>query len=97
MEALLPPAQGAVMQGRLPRRYPARGTARLRVGLVRGCVMQQLFAGTNEATARVLAENGCEVVAPPAQRCCGALHVHAGDRATAQELARRNIDAFDGR
>jgi len=56
--------------------------------------MQQLFAGTNEATARVLAENGCEVLATPAQRCCGALHVHAGDRATAQDLARRNIDAF---
>ena len=94
MESLLPPAQGAVVQGRLPRRYPAKGVARLRVGLVRGCAMQQLFAGTNEATARVLAENGCEVLAPPTQRCCGALHVHAGDRATAQELARRNIDAF---
>ena len=94
MESLLPPAQGAVVQGRLPRRYPAKGVARLRVGLVRGCAMQQLFAGTNEATARVLAENGCEVLATPAQRCCGALHVHAGDRATAQDLARRNIDAF---
>ena len=94
MESLLPPAQGTVVQGRLPRRYPAKGTARLRVGLVRGCAMQQLFAGTNEATARVLAENGCEVLAPPTQRCCGALHVHAGDRATAQDLARRNIDAF---
>ena len=94
MESLLPPAQGGVVQGRLPRRYPATGTTRLRVGLVRGCAMQQLFAGTNEATARVLAENGCEVLATPAQRCCGALHVHAGDRATAQELARRNIDAF---
>jgi len=94
MESLLPPAQGTVVQGRLPSRYPAKGTARLRVGLVRGCAMQQLFAGTNEATARVLAENGCEVLATPAQRCCGALHVHAGDRATAQDLARRNIDAF---
>ena len=94
MESLLPPAQGTVVQGRLPSRYPAKGTARLRVGLVRGCAMQQLFAGTNEATARVLAENGCDVMAPSAQRCCGALHVHAGDRATAQELARRNIDAF---
>jgi glycolate oxidase iron-sulfur subunit len=56
--------------------------------------MQQFFARTNEATARVLVENGCEVVAPPRVLCCGALHVHAGDRTTAQRLARRNIDAF---
>jgi glycolate oxidase iron-sulfur subunit len=94
MEALLPSPQGTVFQRRRPTRYRAEGKARLRVAMVRGCAMQQLFAETNEATARVLAENGCEVLAPPAQWCCGALHVHAGERAIAQELARRNIDAF---
>lgn len=94
MEALLPPAQGAVVQRGRRARYSAGGTPAMRVALVRGCAMQQLFARTNEATARVLVENGCEVVAPTAQRCCGALHVHAGDRGTARALARRNIDAF---
>ncbi len=94
MERLLPRAQGPIWQGSLPTRYAARGSRRLRVALIRGCVMQQFFARTNEATARVLAENGCEVVAPAAAGCCGALHVHAGDRETARRLARRNIDAF---
>lgn len=94
MEALLPRPQGHVLQGRRARRYAPRGAARGRAALVRGCVMQQLFARTNEATARVLAENGYEVLAPSDQRCCGALHVHAGDRAMARNLARGNIDAF---
>jgi glycolate oxidase iron-sulfur subunit len=48
----------------------------------------------HRATVRVLARNGCEVVAPPTQACCGALHGHNGDLQTARELARRNIDAF---
>jgi glycolate oxidase iron-sulfur subunit len=52
------------------------------------------FARLNEATVRVLQANGCEVVIPKAQTCCGALHVHAGVRDTARQLARRNVDAF---
>lgn len=94
MEALLPRAQGPARQGRLRVHYRPRGRPRLRAALVRGCVMQQFFASTNEATARVLAENGCEVVAPPAPLCCGALHVHAGDRPMAQQMARTLIDAM---
>ncbi len=94
MESLLPQAQGPVWQGARRTEYPARGVFRLRAALVRGCVMQQLFAKTNEATARVLAENGCAVSAPTAPLCCGALHVHAGDRETAQRMARRMIDAI---
>ncbi|HVA90348.1 MAG TPA: heterodisulfide reductase-related iron-sulfur binding cluster [Chloroflexota bacterium] len=94
MEALLPQAQGPVWQGARATTYWPRGESRMRVALVRGCVMQQFFARTNEATARVLVENGCTVVAPPAPLCCGALHVHAGDRAAAQGLARSMIDAI---
>lgn len=94
MESLLPNAQGRVLQGSRKTFYPSQGSPRARVALVRGCVMQQFFAHTNEATARVLVENGCEVVAPRLPGCCGALHVHAGDRSTAQVLARRNIDEF---
>jgi len=69
---------------------------RYRVGFIEGCIMPQLFGHTNAATVRVLAANGCVVYSPPRQGCCGALHMHTGDRPSAQELARRNIDAFSG-
>jgi glycolate oxidase iron-sulfur subunit len=73
---------------------PARGTRRLRVGLLLGCVQRAFFGHVNAATARVLAAEGCEVVAPPSQGCCGALMVHAGQEAQALEAARRTIDVF---
>jgi glycolate oxidase iron-sulfur subunit len=73
---------------------PARGPQRACVGLLTGCVNQVLFAATNAATVRVLARNGCRVVAPPEQGCCGALHLHAGDRERARELARGVIAVF---
>ncbi|GAC1514007.1 MAG: heterodisulfide reductase-related iron-sulfur binding cluster [Gemmatimonadaceae bacterium] len=60
-----------------------------------GCVMEGLFAHTNRATERVLAANGYAVVAAPGQRCCGALHAHAGDLSGARALARANIAAFE--
>lgn len=74
---------------------PARGTRRGRVALLHGCVMNVVFAEVTEATARVLARNGWEVVLPQEQTCCGALHVHAGDRDTGKAMARRNIAAFE--
>jgi glycolate dehydrogenase iron-sulfur subunit len=60
-----------------------------------GCVMAGLFKHINDATARVLAVNGCKVIAAPDQVCCGALHAHAGDLETARTLARTNIEAFE--
>ncbi len=79
-----------------PRRavFPALGERRGRVALLRGCVMPFLYGDTHAATLRVLARNGIETVVPPEQRCCGALNVHAGERAVARALARRNVDAF---
>ncbi len=65
-----------------------------RVGLLTGCVMPLLYPRTHEATVRVLARHGFEVVGPPDQCCCGALNLHAGDRRTGRDLGRRNIDAF---
>jgi Fe-S oxidoreductase len=65
-----------------------------RVALLTGCVMPHLYPRTHEATVRVLERHGVDVVDVPEQRCCGALSVHAGDRVTGRELARRNIDAF---
>ncbi|HTA72755.1 MAG TPA: heterodisulfide reductase-related iron-sulfur binding cluster [Gemmatimonadaceae bacterium] len=68
-----------------------RGT----VALLRGCVMEGLFAETNRATERTLNVNGYRVIETPPQRCCGALHAHAGDAPTARALARANVAAFD--
>jgi glycolate oxidase iron-sulfur subunit len=90
----------AATQRALPERpylaAPASGApVRDRVALLDGCVMDGLFRPTNEATARVLTVNGYRVQPAPAQRCCGALHAHAGDLAGAQALARANISAFD--
>lgn len=94
MEAVLPDIPARTSREQLPPRWPAEGTRRGRVALLTGCVMDVLFAGTNVATARVLARNGFDVVTPSGQTCCGALHVHAGDRETAKTMARRNIDVF---
>ena len=73
--------------------HPEGATAR--VALLLGCVAGEMYPGTHEATVRVLEHVGCEVIAPPAQGCCGALHSHAGDAETARALARRNIAAFE--
>lgn len=73
---------------------PAGGTSLGRVGLFRGCIMDVLFTPTNVNTVRLLREAGFEVVIPTSQTCCGALHAHAGETASARRLARENIDAF---
>ena len=72
-----------------PATHP-RGT----VALFRGCVMDTLFRHVHDATRRTLLANGYRVIEVPGQGCCGALHEHAGDRADAEALARRNIAAF---
>ncbi|UOF92809.1 (Fe-S)-binding protein [Fodinisporobacter ferrooxydans] len=71
------------------------GTRPLRVGLFVGCVMDTVFWHTNQATARVLAAAGCEVIFFSEQTCCGALHAHAGNKADALTLAKQNIQAFE--
>ena len=92
MEALLPdvPAPETI-----PQLIPAQGKRRRRVGLLLGCVQRVLFPRVNAATARVLAAEGCEVVVPAAQPCCGALLVHAGEEEQAVKLARQTIEAFE--
>ncbi|MGH9770586.1 MAG: (Fe-S)-binding protein, partial [Candidatus Acidiferrales bacterium] len=74
---------------------PARGAPRRRVGLLLGCVQREFLSQVNAATARVLAAEGCEVVAPPEQPCCGALLLHAGEEEMAAELAKRTIEVFE--
>ena len=81
----------------LPSETPPLGVERARVQLLAGCVMPELFPATVRSTIAVLAANGCHVSIPRGQGCCGALSLHAGDRATAERLARRNVDAFGSR
>ena len=79
----------------LPEVMPAQGTKRMRVGLMLGCVQDTFFSHVNAATARVLAAEGCEVVMPQPQPCCGALMIHAGVEQQALALARQLIDTFE--
>ena len=76
-------------------RTPARGTSRGRAGLLQGCVQRAYFGHVNAATARVLAAEGWDVVAPPDPRCCGSLQLHAGDDEPARALARTTIEALE--
>ena len=80
---------------RLPERVPAVGPRRAVVGMLTGCVQRAFFPDVNAATARVLAAEGCDVVLPRAQGCCGALSVHTGRETEAQRFARSLIDAFE--
>jgi glycolate oxidase iron-sulfur subunit len=94
-EALLPPTRAGDLRRRTAEFTPAVGTPRRRVGLLTGCVQQVFFADVNAATVRVLTAEGCDVVAPRAQRCCGALSQHAGRESEAADRARQLIDVFD--
>src|SRR3982074_2215836 len=78
----------------LPALTPAQGTRRARVGLLTGCIQDEMFRGTNRRTALALARNGCDVVLPAARVCCGA--PPAGEAKTAEHLAAQTMDAFTG-
>jgi glycolate oxidase iron-sulfur subunit len=80
---------------RLPERIPAAGPRRAIVGLLTGCVQGAFFPGVNAATARVLQAEGCDVVVPRSQGCCGALSVHNGREAEGQDFARRLVESFE--
>ncbi len=73
---------------------PAVGDERATVQVLVGCVMPELFGDTVRSTVAALAANGCRVVVPSGQGCCGALALHAGDRERALVDARRTLDAF---
>jgi glycolate oxidase iron-sulfur subunit len=92
MAELAPPVSRRI---RLPGRVEARGERRAVVGMLTGCVQAEFFPEVNAATARVLALEGCDVVIPPAQGCCGALSVHSGRAEEAARFARRTIETFE--
>jgi glycolate oxidase iron-sulfur subunit len=90
---MLPPLEKPLPA--LPEFIAAKGRRRARVALFTGCVGDVLFRQTNWATARVLQENGCDVIVPQNQACCGAIHFHAGSSEPAREMADKNAAAFD--
>ncbi len=92
MESLMPPIRRAE---RLPGLIPAQGQRRAVVGLITGCVQDAFFPDVNAATARVLAAEGCDVVIPKSQGCCGALSEHSGREPEALGFARRLLDTFE--
>ena len=78
----------------LPEFLPAKGERRAKVGLFLGCVADAMFRQTHWATARVLQQNGCEVITPQTQACCGAIHYHSGAAEPATDLMQQNLAAF---
>jgi glycolate dehydrogenase iron-sulfur subunit len=93
-ERLLPRIDDEFFFDKLGKTFPAKGQQRARVAFFAGCIANVTFSRLNEATIRVLTSNGCEVILPDRQSCCGALAAHAGMRETARELARENLRAF---
>ena len=79
----------------VPERTPAIGERRLTVGLLTGCAQRVMFPQVNAATVNVLAAEGCDVLAPATQGCCGALALHVGRLDEARALARQTIAAFE--
>ena len=96
LQQLAPSAEPPFFFSQIGRTFPPEGERRHRVAFLAGCIANVSFARLNEATVRVLQHNGCEVVVPESQGCCGALHLHSGMREEARKLARRNIDAVLG-
>jgi len=94
-EELMPDVRGDLLPAPLPENTPALGRRRYRVGFISGCIMDQVFRDINEASIRVLTANGCEVITPVQQQCCGALHIHAGEAERGRKLAQHNIDVFE--
>jgi glycolate oxidase iron-sulfur subunit len=95
LEVNLPPIPSIAERRSVAAETPAKGVTRASLALLTGCVMPELLPQVNHATVQVLAANGYRVLAPPAQRCCGALHAHAGDVQKARQLARHNIAVFE--
>jgi glycolate oxidase iron-sulfur subunit len=93
-ERFLPRIDDDFFYGRHGWTYPASGPRRARVAFFAGCIANVTFSRLNEATVRVLTSNGCEVVIPKGQLCCGALSAHAGIRDVARDLARKNLAVF---
>jgi glycolate oxidase iron-sulfur subunit len=94
LEAMTPPIKADFSADLIPPVSPAAAQQKYRVAVLTGCAQDLIFSDVNRDTVEVLTRNGCEVVTPPEQSCCGSLHAHNGEWELAQILAKRNIDQF---
>lgn len=95
MEAIMPEIKTPVRKKyKNIKLIKAKGESKREVAMLTGCIMDVMFSDINESTINVLTHNGNDVSIPKSQTCCGALHVHAGDRETGRKLAKQNIEAF---
>ncbi len=94
LEVMTPTVRPHLTEDLVAAITPARGSRRYRVAMLAGCAQDLIFSDVNRDTVEVLARNGCDVVTPPDQHCCGSLHAHNGELDLARELARKNIDQF---
>ncbi len=94
LESMTPEIQPFFSSDLIAPITPPTSSYKYRVALLTGCAQDLIFSDVNRDTAEVLARNGCEVITPPDQSCCGSLHAHNGEWNLAQSLARRNIDQF---
>ena len=94
MEAMTPELPARSFTCSVPDMIQGQAPVNHRVGFFSGCVMNLFQADIHHASSRVLQANGCDILTCKQQVCCGALHMHAGERDLARDLARRNIDAF---
>jgi glycolate oxidase iron-sulfur subunit len=93
--SVAPPVTLSGLMARTPEVTPAQGKERIKVAMLTGCVQRLAFGHVNDATVRVLTAEGCQVTAPGAQGCCGALPLHSGHIEQARALARRTIEVFE--
>jgi glycolate oxidase iron-sulfur subunit len=91
---MTPPVQTSFSAELIEPETSAIGPKKYRVAMLTGCAQDLIFSDVNRDTVEVLARNGCDVVTPPDQHCCGSLHAHNGEWELAQQLARKNIDQF---
>ena len=94
LEAITPTIQPRFSAEMIAPVTPAIGERKYRVAMLTGCAQDLIFSDINRDTVEVLAQNGCEVITPPDQQCCGSLHAHNGEWALAQHLARKQLNQF---
>jgi glycolate oxidase iron-sulfur subunit len=94
LEAMTPTIQPHFSADLIPPVTHAIGERKYRVAMLTGCAQDLIFSDINRDTVEVLAQNGCEVVTPASQLCCGSLHAHNGELSLAEDLARKNLLQF---
>ena len=94
LEAITPDIQPKFSAELIAPLTPAAGRKKYRVAMLIGCAQDLIFSDINRDTVEVLARNGCEVITPPEQLCCGSLHAHNGEWELARQLARKQLEQF---